>query len=212
MMKASFLPGELGGEAAAKHRGQKLRCMNQRETIPKGESSKKYAETPVGSLPTGVSFVAFCSFPGLSVFYPRMGQIWVKGLTHSLTQIVLKAKWRKNAIFKAVLEQNTRFSRENRVSVEGLCKKDACRDGKTGSAQAWHNEMKSGRKEPLVMERRWLFPRLQAAAENNLTASPSCGQNEEPGSVTHSLIRWTLLAFPPAAAGRCDPGPGRWEC
>ena len=94
--------------------------MNQRETIPKGESSKKYAETPVGNDPTGVSFVPFCPFPGLSAFYPRMGQIWVKGLTHSLTQIVLKAKWRKNAIFGAVLEQNTRFSCENRVSVELL--------------------------------------------------------------------------------------------
>ena len=54
--------------------------MNQRETIPKGESSKKYAETPVGNDPTGVSFVPFCPFPGLSAFYPRMGQIWVKGL------------------------------------------------------------------------------------------------------------------------------------
>ena len=48
--------------------------MNQREPIPEGESSKKYAETPVGSLPTGVSFVPFCPFPGLSAFYPRMGQ------------------------------------------------------------------------------------------------------------------------------------------
>ena len=120
MMNASFLPGELGGEAAAKHHGQKLRCNNQRETIPEGESPKKYAETPVGNDPTGVSFVPFCPFPGLSAFYPRMGQIWVKGLTHSLTQIALKAKWRKNAIFRANLEQNTRFSGENRVSVELL--------------------------------------------------------------------------------------------
>ena len=120
MMNASFLPGELGGEAATKHHGQKLRCNNQRETIPERESPKKYAETPVGNDPTGVSFVPFCPFPGLSAFYPRMGQIWVKGLTHSLTQIVLKAKWRKNAIFGAVLEQNTRFSCENRVSVELL--------------------------------------------------------------------------------------------
>ena len=120
MMKASSAPGELGGEAAAKHRGQKLRHMNQREPIPEGESSRKYTETPVGSLPTGVSFVPFCPFPGLSAFYPRMGQIWVKGLPHSLTQIVFEAKWRKNAIFVAVLEQNTRFSCENRVSVELL--------------------------------------------------------------------------------------------
>ena len=120
MMNASSLPGELDGEAAAKHRGQKLRHMNKRETIPKGENSKKYAETPVGKDPTGVSLVPFCPFPGLSAFYPRMGQIWVKGLTHSLTQIVLRAKWRGNAIFKAVLEQNTRFSGENRVSVELL--------------------------------------------------------------------------------------------
>ena len=102
MMNASFLPGELGGKAAAKHRGQKLRCMNQREPIPEGESSKKYTETPVGKDPTGVSFVPFCPFPGLSAFCPRMGQIWVKGLTHSLTQIALKAKWRKNAIFGAI--------------------------------------------------------------------------------------------------------------
>ncbi len=94
--------------------------MNQRETIPGGESSKKYAETPIEKNPTGVSFVPFCPFPGLSAFYPRMGQIWVKGLTHSLTQIALKAKWRKNAIFWAILEQNTRFSGENRVSVELL--------------------------------------------------------------------------------------------
>ena len=57
----------------------RLQAMNQREPIPEGESSSKYAETPVGSLPTGVSFVAFCSFPGLPAFYPRMGQIWVKG-------------------------------------------------------------------------------------------------------------------------------------
>ena len=120
MMNASSLPGELGGGTAGKHRGQKLRCMNQRETIPKGESSKKYAETPVEKNPTGVSFVPFCPFPGLSAFYHRMGQIWVKGLTHSLTQIVLKAKWRKNTIFRAVLEENTRFSGENRVSVELL--------------------------------------------------------------------------------------------
>ena len=94
--------------------------MNQTEAIPERESPKKYAETPVGSLPTGVSFVPFCPFPGFSAFYPRMGQIWVKGLTHSLTRIVLKAKWRKNAIFTVVLEQNTRFSGENRVSVELL--------------------------------------------------------------------------------------------
>ena len=94
--------------------------MNQREAIPEGESPKKYAETLVGKEPTGVSFVSFCPFPGLSAFYPRMGQIWVKGLTHSLTQIVLKAKWRKSAIFSADLEQNTRFSGENRVSVELL--------------------------------------------------------------------------------------------
>ena len=33
---------------------------------------------------------------------------------------------------------------ESIPTMEGLCKKDACRDGKTGSAQAWHNEMKSG--------------------------------------------------------------------
>ena len=118
--------------------------MNQRKPIPEEESFKKYAETPVGNDPTGVSFVPFCSFPSLSAFYSRMGQIWVKGLTHSLTRIVLKTKWRKNTIFRAVLEENTRFSGENRVSVEELCKKDACRDGKTGSAQAWHNEMKSG--------------------------------------------------------------------
>ncbi|MBQ2572553.1 MAG: hypothetical protein II579_08815 [Treponema sp.] len=117
MMNASFLPGELGGEAAAKHRGQKLRHMNQREPIPKGESSRKYTETPVGSLPTGVSFVPFCPFPGLSAFYSRMGQIWVKGLTHSLTQIALKAKWRKNAIFGAVLEKkHPIFLRKSGVS------------------------------------------------------------------------------------------------
>ena len=120
MMKAASLPGELDGGTAGKHRGQKLRCNNQRETIPEGERSRKYAETPVGSLSTGVSFVPFCPFPGLSAFYPRMGQIWVKGLTHSLTQIVLKAKWRKNAIFEAALEENTRFSCENLVSVELL--------------------------------------------------------------------------------------------
>ena len=120
MMNASFLPGELDGGTAGKRCGQKLHRNNQREAIPEGESSKKYAETPVGNDPTGVSFVPFCPFPGLSAFYPRMGQIWVKGLTHSLTQIVLKAKWRKNAIFGAVLEQNTRFSCENRVSVELL--------------------------------------------------------------------------------------------
>ena len=119
-MNASSLPGELSGEAATKHHGQKLRCNNQREAIPEGESSKKYAETPVGNDPTGVSFVPFCPFPGLSAFYTRMGQIWVKGLTHSLTQIVLKAKWRKNTIFRAALEKNTRFSCENRVSVELL--------------------------------------------------------------------------------------------
>ena len=100
--------------------GKFVNCMNQRETIPVGKSTRKYAETPVGSLPTGVSFVPFCPFPGLSAFYPRMGQIWVKALTHSLTQIALKAKWRKNAIIWAVLEQNTRFSGENRVSVELL--------------------------------------------------------------------------------------------
>ena len=94
--------------------------MNQRETIPKGESSKKYAETLVGNDPTGVSFVPFCLFPSLSAFYSRMGQIWVKGLTHPLTQIVLEAKWRKNAIIWSILEQNTRFSDENRVSVELL--------------------------------------------------------------------------------------------
>ena len=133
MMKASSLPGELGGGTVTKHRGQKLRCMNQRETIPEGESSKKYAETPVGNDPTGVSFVPLCPYPGLSAFYPRMGQIWVKGLPHSLTQIVLMAKWRKNAIFMAVLEQNTRFSGENRVSVEGLCKKDAVISGADGA-------------------------------------------------------------------------------
>ena len=115
MMNASFLPGELGGEAATKHHGQKLRCNNQRETIPEGESSKRYAETPVEKNPTGVSFVPFCSFPSLSAFYSRMGQIWVKGLTHSLTRIVLKTKWRKNTIFRDVLEENTRFSGENRV-------------------------------------------------------------------------------------------------
>jgi hypothetical protein len=80
-MYASSLLGELGGEAATKHHGQKLRCMNQRGAIPEGESSRKYAETPVGSLPTGVSFVPFCPFPGLSAFYPRMGQIWVKEKT-----------------------------------------------------------------------------------------------------------------------------------
>ena len=120
MMNALSLPGELDGGTGGKHRGQKLCCMNQREPIPGGESSKKYTETPVGKDPTGVLFVPFCPFPGLSAFYPRMGQIWVKGLTHSLTQIVLKAKWRKNAIFGAVLEQNTRFSCENRVSVELL--------------------------------------------------------------------------------------------
>ena len=120
MMNASFLPGELDGGTAGKRCGQKLHRNNQREAIPEGESSKKYAETPVGNDPTGVSFVPFCPFPGLSAFYPRMGQIWVKGLTHSLTQIVLKAKWRKNTIFRAVLEQNTRFSCENRVSVELL--------------------------------------------------------------------------------------------
>ena len=120
MMNVSSLPGELGGEAAAKHRGQKLCCMNQRETIPEGESSKRYAETPVGKEPTGVSFVPFCPFPGLSAFYSRMGQIRVKGLTHSLTQIALKAKWRKKCDFWDVLEQNTRFSCENRVSVELL--------------------------------------------------------------------------------------------
>ena len=110
----------MGGEVATKHHGQKLRCNNQRETIPEGESHKKYAETPVGKDPTGVSVVPFCPIPGLSAFYPRMGQIWVKGLTHSLTQIVLKAKWRKNAIFEAALEENTRFSCENLVSVELL--------------------------------------------------------------------------------------------
>ena len=120
MMNASFLPGELDGGTAGKRCGQKLHRNNQREAIPEGESSKKYAETPVGNDPTGVSFVPFCPFPGLSAFYPRMGQTWVKGLTHSLTQIVLKAKWRKSAIFGAVLEENTRFSCENRVSVELL--------------------------------------------------------------------------------------------
>ena len=120
MMKASSLPGKLDGGTAGKHSGQKLHRMNQIEAIPEGESSKKYAETPVGNDPTGVSFVPFCPFPGLSAFYPRMGQIWVKGLPHSLTQIVLMAKRRKNAIFRAVLERNTRFSCENRVSVELL--------------------------------------------------------------------------------------------
>ena len=120
MINALSSPGELGGEAATKHRGQKLRCMNQREAIPEVESSKQYVETPVGNDPTGVSFVPFCSFPGLSPFYSRMGQIWVKGLTHTLTQIVLKKKWMENAIFVAVLKQNTRFSGENRVSVELL--------------------------------------------------------------------------------------------
>ena len=81
---------------------------------------KKSSEMRIGDDPTGVSFVSFCSFPSLSAFYPRMGQIWVKGLTHSLTQIVLMAKWRKNAIFRAVLEQNARFSCENRAPVELL--------------------------------------------------------------------------------------------
>ena len=119
-MNALSLPGELDSGTAGKHRGQKLCRMNQRETIPEGESPKKYAEMLVGKEPTGVSFVPFCPFPGLSAFYPRMGQIWVKGLTHSLTQIVLKAKWRKNMIFRAVLDENTRFSGENRVSVELL--------------------------------------------------------------------------------------------
>ena len=99
MMNASFLPGELDGGTAGKRCGQKLHRNNQREPIPEGESSKKYAETPVGSLPTGVSFVPFCPFPGLSAFYPRMGRIWVKGLTQTLTQIALKAKWRENAFF-----------------------------------------------------------------------------------------------------------------
>jgi hypothetical protein len=120
MINASSLSGELGGGTTGERYGQKLHRNNQREAIPGGESSKKYAETLVGKEPTGVSFVPFCPLPGLSAFYPRMGQIWVKGLTHSLTQIVLKAKWRKNAIFGAVLEQNTRFSQENRVSVELL--------------------------------------------------------------------------------------------
>ena len=120
MMNVSSLPGELGGGTAITHRGQKLHRNNQREANPEGESSKKYAETPVGNDPTGVSFVPFCPFPGLSAFYTRMGQIWVKGLTHSLTQIVLKAKWRKNTIFRAALEKNTRFSCENRVPVELL--------------------------------------------------------------------------------------------
>ncbi|MBR3077649.1 MAG: hypothetical protein IKH07_06965 [Oscillospiraceae bacterium] len=86
----SSLPGELGGGTAGKRCGQKLHRNNQREAIPEGESPKKYTETPVGNDPTGVLFVPFCPFPGLSAFYPRMGQIWVKGLTHSLTQIVLK--------------------------------------------------------------------------------------------------------------------------
>ncbi len=97
-----------------------MNCMNQRETIPVGKSSRKYAETPVGKDPTGVSFVLFCPFLSISAFYPHLGQIWVKGLTHPLTQIVLKAKWRESAIFEAILEQNTRFSGENRVSVELL--------------------------------------------------------------------------------------------
>ena len=93
MMNASFLPGELDGGTAGKRCGQKLHRNNQREAIPEGESSKRYAETPVGSLPTGVSFVPFCPFPGLSAFpvwvskwvkaktvlrsLPRMGQKWV---------------------------------------------------------------------------------------------------------------------------------------
>ena len=52
--------------------------------------------------------------------FPRLGLVWVRRLTQTLTQTALKPKWRKNAIFRAVLEQNTRFSYENRVPVELL--------------------------------------------------------------------------------------------
>ena len=43
---------------------------------------------PVGKNPTDGLFGPFCSFPDLSALFARMGQIWVTGLTHTLTRIV----------------------------------------------------------------------------------------------------------------------------
>ena len=62
------------------------------------EDREKQTETPVDLAPTGVSFVPFCSFPGLSAVWRRMAQLWVKGLTHTLTHNGLKTKWRKTAV------------------------------------------------------------------------------------------------------------------
>ena len=36
--------------------------------------------------------------------FPRLGLVWVKRLTQTLTQTALRPKWRKNAVFEAFLE------------------------------------------------------------------------------------------------------------
>lgn len=74
MVSIAHQAQKINGRNVPSPPGKFVNCMNQRETIPVGKSTRKYAETLVGSLPTGVSFVPFCPFPGLSAFYPRMGQ------------------------------------------------------------------------------------------------------------------------------------------